>query len=103
MGYGGMPRKKKDDIDWDNLDGLYRSAGAALRRRACFALLLVGILAVLAREAELLRFCRARRSHVLLRDRVLWLFCSWQMKQLVATSSRRGDKTPQPLLSVMLC
>jgi hypothetical protein len=21
MGYGGMPRKKKDDIDWDNLDG----------------------------------------------------------------------------------
>jgi len=21
MGYGGMPRKKKDDIDWDNLEG----------------------------------------------------------------------------------
>ena len=21
MGLGGMPRKKKDDIDWDNLDG----------------------------------------------------------------------------------
>jgi len=36
MGLGGMPRKKKDDIDWDNLDGeeislLSSGAGAASR------------------------------------------------------------------------
>ena len=37
MGLGGMPRKKKDDIDWDNLEGEAsavpsRGAGAARRR-----------------------------------------------------------------------
>ena len=50
--YGGMPRKKKHDIDWDNLNGLYRSEGAALRHRAGFCVADRGILAVPAREAE---------------------------------------------------
>ena len=47
-----MPRKKKHDIDWDNLNGLYRSEGAALRHRAGFCVADRGILAVPAREAE---------------------------------------------------
>ena len=40
MGLGGMPRKKKDDIDWDNLDGeeiSLLSSGAGAASRGLFA------------------------------------------------------------------